>query len=107
MKVDKYKERCRYCICLVGRDKGKWVCDEAGKDIHEVLECPEGLELIDKILYCERCGYEAAERRFEKGGDLEREGFYNRALGSWFICPECNRGPMIMPHNRRSTLRIK
>jgi hypothetical protein len=38
IKGDEAQERCRNCICLVTdqKDRFKWVCDDFGKEIHEV-----------------------------------------------------------------------
>lgn len=38
---DKAKERCRGCAYLVEGDCGEWMCDDCGKEIHEIpdAEC--------------------------------------------------------------------
>lgn len=38
------KETCSCCVCLIEDEELRWVCDEAGKPIEEVLVCPEGMK---------------------------------------------------------------
>jgi predicted amidophosphoribosyltransferase len=42
--LDSKQERCQDCMALVEGDNKEWICDECGKEIHEVDECPEGVE---------------------------------------------------------------
>lgn len=54
--MDKYKERCSDCFCLVEGDNGEWICDDCEKEIHEIEVCPNSDEPEDSI--CVLCGKE-------------------------------------------------
>lgn len=41
--MDSKQERCASCFFLT-EEGSKWVCDQAGKEIHKVKECPEGVK---------------------------------------------------------------
>jgi len=43
--VDKYIQRCQDCVALVEGDCGEWICDYTLDEIHDIEDCPEGLEL--------------------------------------------------------------
>lgn len=36
---------CANCICLVEGNNGEWICDEVGKPIEKIENCPEASEI--------------------------------------------------------------
>ena len=42
------KRDCEHCVCLT-EVNNEWVCDEASKNIDEVIDCPEGVENTDTV----------------------------------------------------------
>ena len=35
------RESCADCVCLVEGDNGEWICDECGKEVETINNCPE------------------------------------------------------------------
>ena len=35
------RDDCNGCVCLVVNKQGNWVCDEVGKEIQDIKQCPE------------------------------------------------------------------